>query len=246
MHVSIVEEQRWEVASHAGAEFFCQSIEKLDPVREWQDRRVLIAGCGAGHEAALIQKILAAEVYAVDVEDFLAPEFSQWPNLHYQVASVCDLPYSDDSFDAIFYHHVIEHVDDPAASLFELSRVLKPNGWIFIGTPNRHRMISSVGAHRQSTWEPNWRNKLKDNVDVYAARLRGRFRNQLGAHAGFSQQELSSMLLADFADQWWVTRDYLQYKYRDHGGKWAIRWIGSRWLLDVTAPSIYVLARNGK
>lgn len=246
MHVSIAEPIRPDVASHAGAEFFCDHIERLDSELASHGGRVLIAGCGAGHEAALIQSLLGAETYAVDVDDFMDEQYTDWPNLHYEVASVTALPFEDSCFDAIFYHHVIEHVDDPAASLTELSRALKPGGWMFLGTPNRHRIISSVGAHKQSTWEPNWRNKIKDNVDVYAARLTRRFHNQLGAHAGFSRKELSTMLMSDFSDQWWVTNDYLRYKYRDHKLKGIMPLMGTRWFENLAAPSIYVFAKNGK
>ncbi len=246
MHVSIAEPIKREVKSHAGAEFFCQGIEQLDGRLACQSSRVLIAGCGAGHEAALIQQILEAETHAVDEDDLVDPRYQHWPDLEFQVASVCELPFVDSCFDAIFYHHVIEHVEDPAASLAELSRVLKPGGWIFIGTPNRHRLISSVGAHKQSTWEPNLRNKMKDNLDVYWARSRGRFRNYHGAHAGFSRKELSAMLMTDFADQWWVTEDYLRYKYRDHRLKKLIPAMSSKWLCGIASPSIYVFAKNGK
>ena len=246
MHVSIIEPPSQGVASHSGAEFFCKHLERLEPEAFRMNGRILVAGCGAGHEAALIQTILGTEVHAVDVEDFLDESFRNWQDLHYHVASVCELPYDNSCFDAIFYHHVIEHVDNPACSLAELSRVLKPNGWIFIGTPNRHRLISSVGAHRQSTWEPNWRNKLKDNVDVYAARLKGSFRNELGAHAGFTQRELSGLLESDFSDQRWVTPDYLRYKYRDHRLSRLVPMIVAPPWRNIAAPSIYVFARNGK
>jgi len=138
-----------DLTSHVGAEFFCRKIRALDSITIRPGARVLVAGCGAGHEAALIQKRMNADVTGVDVENFLKPKFNEWPNFKFQVTSVTDLPYEDNCFDAVFYHHVIEHVDDPARSLRELSRVLKPSGWIFVGTPNRHRLVSSLGAHKQ-------------------------------------------------------------------------------------------------
>lgn len=144
-------------ASHSGAEFFCQQLSQLDPDLPVTDSRILVADCGAGHEAALIGRLQEAEVHAVDVTDQLKEEFRNWPGLHFQVGTVCELPFADDSFDAGFYHPVIEHVDDPAASLAEFSQVLKLSGWIFIGTPNRHRLVSIVGAHQQTSWEPTWR-----------------------------------------------------------------------------------------
>ncbi len=231
-----------DVASHAGAEFFCQQLRQLDPDLPATDSRILVAGCGAGHEAALIGRLQQAEVHAVDVTDHLSEEFRDWPGLHFQVASVCDLPFASQSFDAVFYHHVIEHVDDPVASLAELSRVLKPGGWIFVGTPNRHRLVSSVGAHQQSTWEPTWRNKLNDNLNDWSGRLRGKFRNEFGAHAGFSRSELSELLTKDFTQQIWVTKPYLQYKYLNHRFAPAVSLFASRPWQNIGVPSIYVFA----
>ncbi len=232
------------ISSHAGAEFFCQTLITLNPQWEHAERRILIAGCGAGHEAALIQRQLDASVDAVDVEDEFDNQFRAWPNINYQLASVCDLPFANDHFDAIFYHHVIEHVDQPQQSLTELARVLKPKGWIFVGTPNRHRLLSSVGAHQQTQWDPTWKNKFNDNVRDWKARLTGRFRNECGAHAGFSQFELAKMLSANFENQHWVTQDYLQHKYQQHRLAPILAVAAQPILRAIVPPSIYVFAQH--
>lgn len=46
------------------------------------------------------------------------------------------LPYADDSFDAVVSMDVIEHVVDPVPWVREALRVLKPNGVLFLTTPN--------------------------------------------------------------------------------------------------------------
>ena len=195
-----------------------------------------------GHEAALIGRLQEAEVHTVDVTDQLNEEFRNWPELRFQVGTVFELLFADNSIHGVSYHHVIECVDDPAASLAELSRVLKPGGWIFIGTPNRHRLVSSVGAHQQTSWEPTWRNKLNDNLNDWSGRLRGKFRNEFGAHAGFSRGELSKLLTKDFERQIWVTKPYLQYKYLNHRFAPAVSLFASRPWQNIGVPSIYVFA----
>lgn len=232
------------VSSHAGAEFFCEELRRRDPDACSATASILIAGCGAGHEAALIQHLSGAEVQAVDVVDEVHDALRSRERLIFQTASVCDLPFPDNGFDSVFYHHVIEHVDDPMASLSELSRVLRPKGWIFVGTPNRNRLISSVGAHRQTQWEPTWKNKLGDNWNDWTARLRGRFRNEYGAHAGFTRKELGKMLQRDFGHQHWVTREYLQHKYLNHRFARAVSLFASPPLQEIGVPSIYVFAEN--
>jgi ubiquinone/menaquinone biosynthesis C-methylase UbiE len=233
------------VASHAGAEFFCLQLRQLDPEFRRPGARILVAGCGAGHEAALIQRELSAQIDAIDVVDERDHSFADWPDVRYQTASVCDVPFGDRSFDAIFYHHVIEHVDDPDRSLAELTRVLRQGGWMFVGTPNRHRLVSSVGAHRQTQWKPSLRNKLYDNWKDWTSRLRGRFRNEYGAHAGFSRNELRRMLAPHVQRQIWLTRDYLMYKYRDHRFSGVVGLLAREPWCEVIAPSIYVMSRRG-
>jgi SAM-dependent methyltransferase len=46
------------------------------------------------------------------------------------------LPFDDKSFDIAVASHVIEHLNDTDTFLREVSRVLKPNGYLIIATPN--------------------------------------------------------------------------------------------------------------
>jgi SAM-dependent methyltransferase len=231
------------IASHAGAGFFCREIANRNP-NPTRPLRILVAGCGAGHEAVAIQQELDATVDAVDIEDFVSPILKSQTSVRFGVASVCKLDFANESFDAIFYHHVIEHVDDPAASLRELSRVLAPGGWLFVGTPNRHRLLSSIGAHKQSTWEATFSNKLADNIRDWKDRLTGRFRNELGAHAGFSRKELDTMLSLHFEERFWLTEEYLKFKYSSGRAASLLPIAIHPTICWFSAPAIYALCRK--
>jgi SAM-dependent methyltransferase len=244
------QESACSIHSHAGAAFFCQQLATqgfaatdLGP-SERISRKVLVAGCGSGHEAIAIQARLDADVDAVDIEDFVDPNYRTQARTHFQVASVCELPFEDGRFDAIFYHHVIEHVDHPAESLVELNRVLRPGGWIFIGTPNRHRLISSIGAHRQAEWEATFYNKLGDNIRDWSDRLTGKFRNEFGAHAGFSRGELDRMLAKHFPRRQWLTSQYLEFKYGTSAASRMLPIATHPAIAWFAAPSIYVLCQR--
>jgi SAM-dependent methyltransferase len=233
------------ISSHAGAGFFCHLLQQ----HGWNDlatKRVLIAGCGAGHEAVAIQAELDADVDAVDIEDFVSAELKAGTSVRFAVGSVCELPFPENTFDAIFYHHVIEHVDNPSASLRELHRVLKPEGWLFVGTPNRHRLLSSIGAHQQSEWEATLVNKLKDNIRDWKDRVTGRFRNELGAHAGFSRRELDTMLAVHFSHRNWLTEDYLRFKYSSGRVASLIPLATHPTVSWFSAPAIYAMCRKAK
>jgi SAM-dependent methyltransferase len=45
-------------------------------------------------------------------------------------------PFSDESFDLVWCTEVIEHVKDPSFTLNEIHRVLRPDGSLFMTTPN--------------------------------------------------------------------------------------------------------------
>lgn len=231
------------VDSHAGCAFFCKQIAAATLHRD-MPLKILVAGCGAGHEAASIQAKLNADVDAVDVDDFVPRELRERSPVRFALSSVCELPFPDNHFDSVFYHHVIEHVDRPQDSLRELARVLRPGGLIFVGTPNRHRLASSIGAHEQSTWNATWGNKLRDNVRDWKDRLTGRFRNELGAHAGFSQSELDRMLAVHFAERRWLTDEYLKFKYSSHRWSRLVPLVTHPSICWFAAPAIYVVCRK--
>ena len=42
---------------------------------------------------------------------------------------VTSIPFDDNSFDAVYCSHVLEHVPDDAKALKEFHRILKPSGW---------------------------------------------------------------------------------------------------------------------
>lgn len=44
-------------------------------------------------------------------------------------ADICNLPFSDNSFDVILCNHVLEHIPNDTKAMQELYRILKPGGW---------------------------------------------------------------------------------------------------------------------
>ena len=48
-----------------------------------------------------------------------------------------NLGFGDNTFDAIYCSHVLEHIDDDRKAMRELRRVLKKSGWALIAVPQR-------------------------------------------------------------------------------------------------------------
>lgn len=67
-----------------------------------------------------------------------AAAFDAHAALHGAVGDVRDLPFQDDSFDAIYSMGTIEHFAATQQAVAEMARVLKPGGRAIIGVPNRH------------------------------------------------------------------------------------------------------------
>lgn len=219
--------------SHAGAQHFVQVLGRLGLPQP--GARLLVAGCGRGHEAAFLHARLGVPTTAFDVdlpEDLPeGPEFLQ--------ASVQGLPFGEASWDLAFFHHVIEHVPDPDGALAELSRVMRPGGVLYVGTPNRARLLGYVGSRDASL-----RDKVAWNLADYRARARGRFRNEFGAHAGFTGRELHGLLRRHFGEVHSLTADYLRFKYGPRLPRPVLSALVSRPALHVVPPSVYALARR--
>ena len=116
-------------------------LDALRPAPSAGRPRALDAGCGTGFQTALLER-LGYETHGVDVAPrLLAAAQRRLPSSRLALGSVGALPYRDASFDAVSCcGSTLSFIDDPAAALGELARVLKPgarllleveHGWSF-------------------------------------------------------------------------------------------------------------------
>jgi SAM-dependent methyltransferase len=192
--------------------------------------RLLVVGCGTGIEAVVLAQRLGAVVTGIDIA----------PNFDDHAASLVDLrrgdatqmEFDDESFDFVYSFHVLEHIPDYRKALREIHRVLKPGSGYMIGTPNRDRVIAYLGSRNIRLAD-----KFRWNMADWKAMLRGRFRNECGAHAGYSSGELHEELnrIFTFVENI-TTRYYLQIYSRKRLLVSALSCTGiSRWLF----PAVY-------
>lgn len=71
--------------------------------------------------------------FAEEIVKFLKPRF---PKVIYHIADIREgLPFKDESVDYVVAGEVIEHMEDPAAFVKELFRIVKKGGYVAISTP---------------------------------------------------------------------------------------------------------------
>ncbi len=100
--------------------------------------RVLDVATGTGLVAQALVRSSGCSVVALDQSDAMLEQarrrVSANPRLRERVSIVHGeaehLPFSDGEFDALTFTYLLRYVDDPAATIRELARVLKPGGRI--------------------------------------------------------------------------------------------------------------------
>lgn len=195
-------------------------------------RRLLVVGCGSGAEAAILARELGSKVVGIDLHGSFDPAAATAADLRRGDATC--LEFADGAFDFVYSYHVLEHIPDYAKALAEMQRVLAKGGGYLIGTPNRRRLVGYLGSSGVS-----FREKLAWNVADWKARLRGRFRNEFGAHAGFSSTELKQILEKVFGKTEEITLRYYLCVYRNHAG-W-VRLLGKLGLGRFLFPAVYFM-----
>jgi SAM-dependent methyltransferase len=102
-------------------------------------KRVLDAACGEGYGSALMAGAATAvtgiDLSAESVEH--ARRRYPLPNLDFQVADCLDLPFATDSFDCIVSFETLEHLQDHDGLLSEFRRVLRPEGFLLLSSPDK-------------------------------------------------------------------------------------------------------------
>lgn len=125
---------------------------------------ILDIGCGQG---ICSQKIaLGLSHYTgIDISESLinrATEKYESPTVKFQVADALDLPFDDESFDAVFSISVIHLVEDIDEVIYEMSRVLKPKGRFFIVT---------AAPSFYEAWEDSYNEVSVEGVRLIGKRL---------------------------------------------------------------------------
>lgn len=110
--------------------------------------RVLDVATGTGLVAAELIRQKGCAVVGLDQSpEMLALARERLPAVELVEASAESLPFADASFDALTFTYLLRYVDDPGATLAELTRVVRPGGTI----------AALEFAVPRGVWGPFWR-----------------------------------------------------------------------------------------
>ncbi|WP_218713853.1 methyltransferase domain-containing protein [Arthrobacter sp. BF1] len=135
-------------------------------------------------------------------------------NLNFDTGDVYALEFSDDSFDVVHAHQVLQHLTDPVAALVEMRRVAKPGGIVAVRDADFHGM----------SWYPELP-ELDEWMELYQQVAR---HNQAEPDAG--RRLLSWALAAGLSDVAPSSANWLYATVEQRAwlaGVWADRTVGS-------------------
>jgi demethylmenaquinone methyltransferase / 2-methoxy-6-polyprenyl-1,4-benzoquinol methylase len=110
----------------------------VDAVAPTDGQRVLDVASGTGLVAFALAQRCGCDVVGIDQSEAMLAvaraQLAQAPPLkgrvRFQQGEAERLPFGDGEFDAVTFTYLLRYVDDPAATMTELARVLKPGGRI--------------------------------------------------------------------------------------------------------------------
>lgn len=189
-------------------DWYARSIKENILQRFWHTRRfeevgkilsptagkILDIGCADGTFTKIIfEKTKPSRIVGIDVLPksiaYAKRRFARSRRMFFKVADAHNLPFSDESFDAVFCLEVLEHAEDPLRVISEMHRVLKKGGYAVVLIPTENFLFKYI------IWPlwTLWRGKIWRGTHLHAMEPK-----ELPAHLvanGFTIEKEKSFLL---------------------------------------------------
>jgi SAM-dependent methyltransferase len=113
------------------------------PPEAWKGAQILDAGCGNGRNSHWAMLEGAAGGVAIDIDDrslaAARKNLKPYPTIDVRNQSIYEIP-EENCFDIAFSIGVIHHLVEPEAALRQLTRAVKPGGYVLIWVYGRENM----------------------------------------------------------------------------------------------------------
>ena len=168
-------------------------------------KTVLDIACGDGYGSAMLARH-AAQVTGVDI-DTPTVERARGKyvadNLRFLQGSATDIPLDDDSVDLVISFETIEHLMEQDRMLYEIRRVLRPEGFLLISSPDKYEYSDVPGYHNEF--------HLKE---LYCQEFEALLQKHFSRHALLGQRVVFGSLIASAE-----TRPFLSWSKVEEQGR---------------------------
>lgn len=130
--------------SNGNIEEFDQTLQDLEQLLP-DKGRLLDVGCGVGVFLCLARD-RGWEVQGIDISPFAAEYAKQRFGLNVTAGTLSEVQFAPNGFDVVTMWDLIEHVADPIQELVEVRRILAPQGYLLVNTPNEAGLLKALAG----------------------------------------------------------------------------------------------------
>jgi SAM-dependent methyltransferase len=195
----------------------------LELLRTPPSAQVLDVGCGTGANLRLLADYGFLDVTGLDRSEDAIRWCAEKGLPEVTSGDLCDLPFPDAHFDLVLATDVLEHIDDEAAALSELRRVLRPGGTLMVTVPafpslwglqddrshhfrryHKHELVASLRAGRFAVTQSFYFNFLLFGPIWLARQLMRRLGVEVASENEINTRWLNALLTFVFAVDVWL------------------------------------------
>jgi SAM-dependent methyltransferase len=167
------------------------------------NKKILEVGAGSGQLQDIVGDYTALE---------LSPSARRFFHKPFVEASATEMPFPDNTFDALWSFRVLEHIPNPERALLEMRRVVKPGGYILLQVAHDVDRYAAQGHRVRPYADFDIWGKIKKATipiadsraffNLYARQVR--LLRSLGSRLGGNPSRLRFIKLDANYDQYWV------------------------------------------